>query len=195
GVGRRRALRSGLRVDGARPATPLGREGAAREVAAHRSRDGADGGGQRTPDGGRGTHRLGGAHRLARRRLRLRPHGGIPAPDACGPPARWQHGRPALLRRGKDRAPVPTRARGGLMYDLLVTGGTVATATIKMEDAARIAWVELIDWLVGDFGFDRMEAYQLLTHAGRLRVGNMVDPLYSVVAKIERRFLPEREEG
>ena len=64
-----------------------------------------------------------------------------------------------------------------------------------MEDAARIAWVELIDWLVGDFGFDRMEAYQLLTHAGRLRVGNMVDPLYSVVAKIERRFLPEREEG
>src|SRR5206468_10983956 len=130
GVGRRRALRSGLRVDGARPATPLGREGAAREVAAHRSRDGADGGGQRTPDGGRGTHRLGGAHRLARRRLRLRPHGGIPAPGACGPPARWQHGRPALLRRGKDRAPVPTRARGGLMYDLLVTGGTVATATI-----------------------------------------------------------------
>ena len=61
-----------------------------------------------------------------------------------------------------------------------------------MEDAARIAWVELINWLVADYGFDRLEAYQLLTHAGRVRVGNMVDPQYSVVAKIERRFLPER---
>jgi hypothetical protein len=28
-----------------------------------------------------------------------------------------------------------------------------------------------------------------------MRVGNMVDPLYSVAAKIERRFLPGREEG
>ncbi len=37
-------------------------------------------------------------------------------------------------------------------------------------------------------------AYQLITHAGRLRVGNMVDPQYSVVAKIERRYLPERKD-
>lgn len=63
-----------------------------------------------------------------------------------------------------------------------------------MEDAARIAWVELIDWLVADYGFERLEAYQLLTHAGRLRVGNMVDPQYSVVAKIDRRFLPDRKD-
>jgi amidase len=64
-----------------------------------------------------------------------------------------------------------------------------------LEDAARIAWVELIDWLVADYGFERLEAYQLLTHAGRLRVGNMVDPQYSVVAKIERRFLPDRKDA
>ena len=63
-----------------------------------------------------------------------------------------------------------------------------------MEDAARIAWVELIDWLVADYGFDRLEAYQLLTHAGRLRVGNMVDPQYSVVAKIDAP-LPPRPKG
>ena len=59
-----------------------------------------------------------------------------------------------------------------------------------LEDAARIAWVELISWLVADYGFDRWEAYQLLTQAGRMRVGNMVDPKYSMVAKIEKRFLP-----
>ena len=64
-----------------------------------------------------------------------------------------------------------------------------------LEDAARIAWVELIDWLATDYGFGRLEAYQLLTHAGRMRVGNMVDPLYSVVAKIGRRFIPERKDG
>ena len=59
-----------------------------------------------------------------------------------------------------------------------------------LEDAARIAWVELIKWLEADYGFDRWEAYQLLTQAGRMRLGNMVDPKYSMVAKIEKRFLP-----
>ena len=63
-------------------------------------------------------------------------------------------------------------------------------STRPLEDAARIAWVELISWLVADYGFDRWEAYQLLTQAGRMRVGNMVDPKYSMVAKIEKRFLP-----
>ena len=59
-----------------------------------------------------------------------------------------------------------------------------------MEDAARIAWRELIGWLVADYGFERDEAYQLLTQAGRMRVGNMVDPQYSLVAKIDKRYLP-----
>jgi amidase len=58
-----------------------------------------------------------------------------------------------------------------------------------MEDAARIAWSELIAWLVDDYGFDRWEAYQLLMQAGRMRVGNMVDPNYSLVAKIDKRYL------
>ena len=58
-----------------------------------------------------------------------------------------------------------------------------------MEDAARIAWKELIAWLDVDHGIDRWEAYQLLTHAGRMRLGNMVDPLYSVVARLDKRYL------
>jgi acetamidase/formamidase len=59
-----------------------------------------------------------------------------------------------------------------------------------MEDAARIAWVELIRWLAEDYGFEPLEAYQLLTQAGRMRVGNMVDPQYSMVAKLDKRYLP-----
>ena len=65
---------------------------------------------------------------------------------------------------------------------------TVGSAR-PMEDAARIAWKELIGWLEADYGIDRWEAYQLLTHAGRMRIGNMVDPLYSVVARIDKRYL------
>lgn len=65
---------------------------------------------------------------------------------------------------------------------------TVGSAR-PMEDAARIAWKELIAWLEADHGIDRWEAYQLLTHAGRMRVGNMVDPLYSVVARLDKRYL------
>lgn len=59
-----------------------------------------------------------------------------------------------------------------------------------MEDAARIAWTELIRWLEADYGFDVWEAYQLMTQAGRMRIGNMCDPQYSLVAKIDKQFIP-----
>src|SRR5690606_3950429 len=57
-----------------------------------------------------------------------------------------------------------------------------------LEDAARIAYHDLIAWLVADHGWARGEAYQLLPQAGRVRLANMVDPQYSVVAKIDRRL-------
>jgi amidase len=59
-----------------------------------------------------------------------------------------------------------------------------------MEDAARIANTELILWLEEEHGFDRLDAYQLLTQAGGLYVGNMVDTTYSLVASIEKKYLP-----
>lgn len=58
-----------------------------------------------------------------------------------------------------------------------------------MEDAARIAYAELIFWMEQDFGFTRGEAYQLLTQVGGLYVGNMVDTTYSLVSSIHKRFL------
>jgi acetamidase/formamidase len=58
-----------------------------------------------------------------------------------------------------------------------------------MEDAARIANAELIQWLEADYGIDRLDAYQLLTQAGGLYVGNMVDTSYSLVASIEKKYL------
>jgi len=58
-----------------------------------------------------------------------------------------------------------------------------------MEDAARIANADLIKWMVRDFGFDALDAYQLLTAAGELYVGNMVDTTYSLVARCAKKFL------
>lgn len=61
-----------------------------------------------------------------------------------------------------------------------------------LEDAARIAWKELIAWLGEDEELDPLEAYQLLGLAGEMRLGNMVDPNYTMVAKIAKRWLPGR---
>jgi amidase len=58
-----------------------------------------------------------------------------------------------------------------------------------MEDAARIANTELILWLEHDYGYDRWDAYQLLTQAGGLYVGNMVDTTYSLVASVAKEHL------
>ena len=65
---------------------------------------------------------------------------------------------------------------------------TVGSAR-PMEDAARIAYAELVGWLESDYGFSRPDAYQLLTQAGGLYVGNMVDTTYSLVASVEKRYL------
>jgi acetamidase/formamidase len=58
-----------------------------------------------------------------------------------------------------------------------------------MEDAARIAYMELINWMASDYGFSKIEAYQLLTQVGGCHVGNMVDTVYSLVASIEKKYL------
>jgi amidase len=65
---------------------------------------------------------------------------------------------------------------------------TVGSAR-PMEDAARIAYKQLILWLEDEYGFDRWDAYQLVTQAGKLYVGNMVDTYYSLVAKIDRSLI------
>ena len=66
----------------------------------------------------------------------------------------------------------------------------VAASARPLSDALRIAFVELIEWLVADQGFDKADAYQLVSQVAVVRVANMVDPLYTVVAKFPKRFLP-----
>jgi acetamidase/formamidase len=66
----------------------------------------------------------------------------------------------------------------------------VAGSARPLIDALRIAYVELIEWLVAEYGFDKMDAYQIASQAGTVRVANVVDPNYTVVAKFPKRLLP-----
>ncbi|MCL6607187.1 MAG: acetamidase/formamidase family protein [Geminicoccaceae bacterium] len=58
-----------------------------------------------------------------------------------------------------------------------------------MEDAVRIAYRDLVRWLVDEYGFEETEAYFLCTQAGRMRVGNVVDPNYTVAAAMAKAHL------
>lgn len=62
-------------------------------------------------------------------------------------------------------------------------------STRPLEDATRIAYCELILWLEKEYGFDRWDAYMMLSQCGKVRLGNFVDPKYSVGAAIDKRYL------
>ena len=70
--------------------------------------------------------------------------------------------------------------------DYIMTTGSVR----PLIDAFRIAHVELVLWLTQEYGFDRWEAYQLVSQLGSARIGNVVDPNYCVVAKFPKKYLP-----
>ncbi len=59
-----------------------------------------------------------------------------------------------------------------------------------LEDAFRIAYKELVLWLVDEFKLDAMDAYQLCSQVGEVDVAQVVDPNYTVVAKIQKKYLP-----
>jgi amidase len=68
----------------------------------------------------------------------------------------------------------------------------VAGSVRPLVDAFRIAQVELIEWLVDEYGFEKMEAYQVVSQAGHSRIANVVDPNYTVMAKFPKKLLPPK---
>ena len=56
-------------------------------------------------------------------------------------------------------------------------------------DAFRLAHVELIEWLEEDYGFDRWDSYALIGQLAENTVANIVDPIYTVVARFPKRYL------
>jgi amidase len=65
---------------------------------------------------------------------------------------------------------------------------TVCSAK-PLEDAARLAYRELVNWMVTDHGWQRDDAYMFLSIAAKSRIAQIVDPLYTVVAKLPKKYL------
>lgn len=71
--------------------------------------------------------------------------------------------------------------------DFLMTVGSYR----PLEDAFRISLKEMVAWLVEDFKFDQMDAYQLLSQVGQADIAQVVDPNYTVSTKFPKKYLPE----
>jgi acetamidase/formamidase len=68
-------------------------------------------------------------------------------------------------------------------------GSVAGFEGVSLGDCARAAYRDLVLRLEAGYGLSQVEAYELLSQVGRLDVGNMIDPFYSVMASIERQFL------
>jgi amidase len=58
-----------------------------------------------------------------------------------------------------------------------------------LEDATRIAYRQLVYWLEKEYRIPQFDAYMLLSQCGIIRLGNVVDPKYSVGAGIKKSYL------
>ena len=64
-------------------------------------------------------------------------------------------------------------------------------STRPLIDALRLACVDLINWMVEDYGYDKFEALQLLGQTAQLKIANVVDPQFSVACILDKKYLPK----
>ncbi len=110
-------------------------------------------------------------------------HGAQGDAEVCGVAAEIPTRGELTVELIKDKAIGTPRVES---EDYIMTVGSAR----PMEDAARIAFYELVMWLESEYGIERLTAYQLCSQIARVRLANMVDILYSVVAKFPKRYLP-----
>jgi len=66
----------------------------------------------------------------------------------------------------------------------------IAVCSAKpLEDAARLAFLEMIKWLEQDYGFERYDGYMFLSIAAKSRITQIVNPLYTVEAILQKERL------
>jgi acetamidase/formamidase len=61
-----------------------------------------------------------------------------------------------------------------------------------LEDAARIAFKEMVRWVSEVTALSEMDAYQFVSQNAKVPIVEMVDPEYTVMVKIEKKRLPAR---
>lgn len=63
-------------------------------------------------------------------------------------------------------------------------------STRPLEDAYRISQHDLVNWVAAENKLDVLDALQLISQIGTAPVGNVVDPNYTFVSKVEKKYLP-----
>ena len=63
-------------------------------------------------------------------------------------------------------------------------------AARPLEDAARIAFKDMVQWVIEKTGMDVLDAYQFVSQNARAPLVEMVDPLYTVLVKVPKDRLP-----
>lgn len=71
--------------------------------------------------------------------------------------------------------------------EYLITTGS----TKPLEDAFRIANVEMVNWVSELLGIGMMDAYQLVSQVNLSPVANVVDTVYTMVCKVPKKLLGE----
>jgi acetamidase/formamidase len=93
-----------------------------------------------------------------------------------------------MARKGSDHDQFPrirpAERRGGTRLVIMTIG-----SARPLEDAMRIAYRDLVYWMENDYGFERYDAYMLLSQVGRAKLGNFVDPKYTIGAAVDKKYL------
>src|SRR6516164_5186869 len=64
-------------------------------------------------------------------------------------------------------------------------------STRPLIDALRLACTDMVNLLVHDYGFDKLDAVELLGQTAHIYVANVVDPQYSVACALNKKYLPK----
>ena len=63
-------------------------------------------------------------------------------------------------------------------------------AARPLEDAARVAFKDMVQWVMEKTGLSLLDAYEFVSQTARTPVVELVDPLYTVLVKVPKDRLP-----
>lgn len=82
----------------------------------------------------------------------------------------------------KRATPIPRIENG----DWIMSVGSAR----PLEDAARIAYKDMVQWVREKSGMSEMDAYEFVSQTARVTVAQMVDPDYTVLVKVPKNRIP-----
>lgn len=68
-------------------------------------------------------------------------------------------------------------------------GTIVCPGSLTLADTVRAGYVDLVNRMERYYGFDKIDAYKLISLVGKVRIGQMCSHHYSCVVKIDKEFL------